>query len=380
MAKPPRSLPPAPIRGKTPIVHKAPLVQMKSAAARTVPPPPVKFGAQPLLTKQPKAVSGTRHAPPAPFGKAARPAGATMQPASRSRPRTDKGSPPVSGPAHRLPEAPAQQKPKAGKAPAAHRAIQPMIVKKWITDFSLPKGVELVKFLQMGVCVGYSAAESTVGLYRSGKLIAHVEIDPKPSTSTIVLHTRTDSGDAGGQGYLTVLFPEALKIVWKHFSHYTEINMAPAPGAATKGLISQLARLRLGVVGGPPTRFAEVRTNMAREFIGKADKLRQIRKEAEKSGLRARPGVQDWDSASMLETAWELNALQELEFASSTGLVISGTTGAFYEQLVGSVGTPYLPGGALAWHESGAQQNMGMVLLRMPMASVPAYIAALPNY
>jgi len=375
MAKP--SYLPPPIHGKVPPAQK------KGAAARTVPPPPVKFGAQPLLMMKPPAVSGARRAPPPTrYGVAAGLPAAPLRPAARPQPRTAGASPakPQPAPGHLRPSLamPVRQKRLAAPTPHARQAIQPMIaIKEWFTG--LPEGVDLVKFLQKGVSVGYSPKEKTVGLYRNGELIAHVEIDPQDSSGTIILHTRTDSGEAGGQGYLTVLFPHALRIVWKYFRNYHEINMAPAPGAATKGLISQLARLRPKVAGGPPTRFSAVRTDMALQYLGKADKLRESRKEAERLGLRAKPGVQDWDTASMLETAWELNALQELEFASSTGLVITGTTGKFYEQLVGSTGTPFLPGGALAWHQSGVEQNMGVVVLRIPMASVPAYINALPN-
>ncbi len=80
----------------------------------------------------------------------------------------------------------------------------------------------------------------------------------------------------------------------------------------------------------------------------------------------------------MLETAWELNAIAEMERASPTGLQVRGMNAVFNDLLVGPDAPP-LPGGALAWHKAGDEHDQAMLNLEIPIAAIDSYIAALPN-
>ncbi|WGH75718.1 hypothetical protein P8625_00720 [Tenacibaculum tangerinum] len=237
----------------------------------------------------------------------------------------------------------------------------------------VPEGVEEYKVLGGGYGVGYKKSNQTVYLYGSNGIIAHVNIQTHGEDSNISLHTGTDSGTEGGQGHMTAMFPVALKVVARYFGDYPGIDMAPALGAATKGLISQLARLRQQVE--PPTprkRFGDSRMFMASRFISLSDELRERRKRKEESGKKQRPEAQEWDAETMMETAHELNALREMEAANPLGIDIVGLNGKFNERLVGK-NSPYLNGGAFAWHESSTKQGQGMLQLKIPMEAVKLF-------
>ncbi len=135
-----------------------------------------------------------------------------------------------------------------------------------LTATDLPQGVEHRRDVGGGFRVGYHAPKGQIGLYdNKATLVAHVNIQTYPSEGLIVLHTGTDQGKIGGQGYLGMFFGEALRIIKRDFFYgYQTIQMTPALGAATKGLISQLARIRLNVIGGHGNKFSTARVFMAK--------------------------------------------------------------------------------------------------------------------
>jgi len=251
----------------------------------------------------------------------------------------------------------------------------------------IPEGVEKIKSLGGSYWVGYNPklAQKQVGLYKGSVLIAHVNIQ-ECSGGILMLHTGTDKGEVGGQGSLGALFPETLKILKKNFSTYQMIEMAPAPGAATKGLIGLLSRLRYKIPLTHTNQFSNARKFMAKRYLEISDMARAKRKEKEKLSKGSKVDANAWNKDAMLETAHELNALMELEYASSTGLQIFGYGGTFADNLVGST-TPTFQvplhfGGALAWHKSSSAGTFGcgpqgMLQIRIPMQSVQDYINAL---
>lgn len=105
------------------------------------------------------------------------------------------------------------------------------------------KEVEILGEVKYGLFKGYvayNAKNHTVVLISGGMALAHIEIQEHSKDKSISLHTGTDKGEAGGQGYMLAMFPYTLEIVKKHFSNYDKICMNPSMGAATKGLISIL--------------------------------------------------------------------------------------------------------------------------------------------
>lgn len=242
---------------------------------------------------------------------------------------------------------------------------------------TVPPGVVQWEDLGAGYGVGYHSGKRWVVLYGPKGPIAHIEI--QPSNEDLILHTRTDSGEEGGQGYIVAMFPVALKIIYKYFSAYKMIHMTPALGAATKGLISQVSRARLRVGVLPHTKktlLGPARMDLAGRFIKVADQRREQREKEKKRSGKKKIHAQSWQPEIMVETAHELNALREMESVSPTGLEITGVTGAFAEQLVGPR-TPLLEAGAFAWHKSATQTGQGTLLITIPVNSIPYYLSAL---
>src|SRR5262249_9030815 len=187
-----------------------------------------------------------------------------------------------------------------------------------IWGHKVPTGVIKKKDLGSGYGVGYSPSTHEVLLYDYDGVLAHVEIQvPNSIGENIILHTRTDRGPEGGQGYMMAMFPVALRVIQEQYSHYAGISMTPAPGAATKGMISLLSRLRSVVQPvGPIGAMGRARMELAHRFLKTADRAKASRKAKESKGTRKKNvDPQAFDSEAMLETAIELNALREMESA-----------------------------------------------------------------
>jgi hypothetical protein len=241
----------------------------------------------------------------------------------------------------------------------------------------VPPGVEPLRTLPGGFGVGYRAKDRRILLYGPKGVIAHIEIMMHPASdaspvSSVSLHTHTDKGAEGGQGHMTTMFADTLIVVAAEFSQFELIEMAPAIGAATKGLVSLLSRLRMKLPVPKATGAAIANVEKAMKLLAEADHAREKRKQAKGSA----PKAQVWDSAMMKETVLELCALAEMEKAYSTGLAIIGMTGAYAGQLVGD-GSPIGPGTPQLWYESAEETTQGMLQFTIPMASIDLYIAAL---
>lgn len=246
---------------------------------------------------------------------------------------------------------------------------------------TIPEDTEKIRDISDGMITGYSPSTTSVMVIKDGYALAHVEIQEVDSGNEIMLHTRTEKGVPGSQGFMAVMFPDTLRIIKARFTRCQMINMQPAPGAATKGLISQLSRVRVRIPLQNPTRFASPRVSMARRFLDISAQARAARKRRESQSKDPKPELQEWNAEAMLETAHELNSLMEMEYASSTGLQIYGTTGTFAENLVGATTptfqVPSMPGGALKWHSEGSKTKDASLLIKIPTASIQDYIDVL---
>lgn len=281
----------------------------------------------------------------------------------------------------------------------------------------LPDGVEFCKYLGQDTAIGFDKTAKMVRLYHHKEPIAYVRIDEK--APHLLLHTGTEQGAVGGQGHMSALFPEALKIVYKYYAHsaFHTIEMGAAPGAATKGLIDQLVRLRSVVkpsetttTQNPNDPLRPIQTpwgdqewdaftnsqKQAQMFMTVADnlqkdrKLRQsLQKKSPKDHLsdffkskqrhmqEIHEQVHGWNPELMLETANRLEAIRSLEQVDSTGLQIVGVSSA--TNIVGRKYDSLPDGDAFDWHIKSANQPdpQGTFHVFLPIASLDRYIRAL---
>lgn len=281
----------------------------------------------------------------------------------------------------------------------------------------VPDGVEFCKYLGEGVAIGYDKAEMKVRLYHNKQPIAYVKIDEK--APRLLLHTGTEQGAVGGQGHMSALFPEALKVVHKYYAHsaFHSIEMGAAPGAATKGLIDQLVTLRdrvqpsgTNVTHNPNNPLQDIRTDwtdqewdqynqakaQSRNFMTVADQLQKERKlsqafkkkspsehlsnffkSKEKHIQEATDRVYAWNPELMLETANRLEAIRRMEQVDSTGLQVVGASSA--TNIIGRLYDGLQDGDAFDWYDKSANQPtpQGTFHVILPIASLERYIRAL---
>lgn len=229
----------------------------------------------------------------------------------------------------------------------------------------VPPGVQFLRTLGDGWAVGYDATEKKVYLYNDLKKVAHVQIDVQSSMTVkgkkdLLLHTHTDDREAGegGQGYMTLLAPIALKFIADKFStgEYVNINMAPAQGAATKGMIDQLTKFRSKLA--PKAGYM----NDANKFTVIAEQLRLERKK--RGGEQ--PGANDWNEELMFESAHQLQALQVMENAESTGIKITGVNAGI--NIIGSAIHGLEEGDAFTWYDRVSKAKQSLLQVTIPIS------------
>jgi hypothetical protein len=194
----------------------------------------------------------------------------------------------------------------------------------------VPQGEQVLEKLDGGYGVGrrnHAPIHNgpVLTLYRNQQSKGYVSFQEDVHTHTVLLHT---SGGAGADA-TGILMKHALRILRKEYPTY-QLEMAPAPGAATRKTIGLLANILTKVAKHEGVGGAQV--DLAKNQLSVVHELREGRK---KEGYVPVPDLNAWDTRVMLETAHELEAIEKLAGALNVGGGMLLSHGAIVGNLYG---------------------------------------------